>query len=136
MRNNIPMEKVCPKCGVGKEFSSDASRSDGLNRVCKACQADHGKAWTTPEYFRDYRERVKDEVLKHYGGQCAGCGEQDLVVLTIDHIQGGGNVHRKETGTKGGYHFYRWLKKNGYPEGYRVLCMNCQFRAFKGVLHA
>jgi hypothetical protein len=57
------------------------------------------------------------------------CGVNELALLTIDHIAGGGNQHRKEIGLKGaGYGFYRWLKKNGFPPGYQVLCWNCQFR--------
>jgi len=23
--------------------------------------------------------------------------------------------------------FYRWLKQNNFPEGFRVLCINCNF---------
>jgi hypothetical protein len=26
-----------------------------------------------------------------------------------------------------GYGFYTWLKKNGFPEGLQVLCMNCNW---------
>lgn len=76
---------------------------------------------------------LKIEVLSHYSSgepHCAGCGEADIIVLTIDHVDGGGNKHRRALGwTGGGSNFYRWLRKNNYPKGYRVLCMNCQFRS-------
>lgn len=39
------------------------------------------------------------------------------------HVNGGGKQHRLEVGF--GQVFYRWLKKNDYPEGYQVLCHNC-----------
>jgi hypothetical protein len=46
-----------------------------------------------------------------------------LPFLALDHISGGGAIHRKEIG--GGADFYRWLIKSGFPPGYQVLCHNC-----------
>lgn len=49
--------------------------------------------------------------------------------LTLDHIDNdGGEFRKKELGrrTAAGIHTYRWLKRNGYPDGIQVLCMNCQ----------
>jgi hypothetical protein len=47
--------------------------------------------------------------------------------LALDHINGGGNAHRREvTGSaKGGPKFYYWLRDNNYPPGFQVLCHNC-----------
>lgn len=74
-----------------------------------------------------YNRKVKLEVLTHYGGKpprCACCGETALAFLTIDHINGrGGELHRQK---RGGY-LYTYLRKIGYPLGFRVLCMNCNF---------
>lgn len=74
----------------------------------------------------------KAEVLTHYGNgklQCILCGEGDIVVLSIDHIRGGGLQHRIALGMRGsGTRFYKWLKANNFPTGFRTLCMNCQFR--------
>lgn len=42
--------------------------------------------------------------------------------LTFEHIGGGGGAHRRETGGGG---FISWLRKNNYPPGFEVLCMNC-----------
>ena len=58
--------------------------------------------------------------------QCK-CGYNDIRALAIDHVNGGGNKHRTQLGRRGGGEFYRWLVMNGYPEGYQVLCMCCQF---------
>lgn len=70
--------------------------------------------------------RLKLETMTAYGGQCACCGEGRMEFLSIDHIHGGGNKHRKTLPT--GLGFYRYLKKSGWPIGdYRVLCMNCNF---------
>ena len=80
---------------------------------------------------KERKEKLKLEVLKHYSKsdppRCVRCGFSDIRALTIDHIDGSGNIQRKQLHNKGGYHFYLWLKKQGYPEGYQVLCMNCQW---------
>lgn len=71
-----------------------------------------------------YRERwVNDRVdcLEHYGGICACCKENRYEFLALDHINGGGNKQRKIIGGS----LVRWLKKNKYPTGFRILCHNC-----------
>lgn len=65
------------------------------------------------------------EALRHYGGinpTCKCCGESNMKFLTIDHIEGGGSEHRRGS-AKGGIGF--WLKKNEYPDGFQILCFNC-----------
>ena len=76
---------------------------------------------------KTYVQRIRFKVLVHYGGdppKCACCGESHVEFLEIDHIKGGGTEHRKKV-RKYGSEFYNWLVKNNYPEGYRVLCSNC-----------
>lgn len=75
-------------------------------------------------YHREHAARQKREVMDKYGGVCACCGESRIEFLAIDHINGGGGKHRRETGG-GGSNFYRWLRNNNFPEGFRVLCHNC-----------
>jgi hypothetical protein len=85
-------------------------------------------------YSKATRVRLKTEVFSHYCGgdiKCNGCDERELELLTIDHINGGGNKHRKLTGMKTGKHCYGWLKRNHYPNGFQVLCWNCQFKKKK-----
>ena len=72
-----------------------------------------------------HRQKIKIKIFSHYGWKCACCGETRKEFLTIDHINGGGTKHRKETG--GGLGFYYWLIRNGFPKEYRTLCMNCNF---------
>lgn len=67
-------------------------------------------------------------VLTNGEGTCRWCGHGDIDVLTIDHIHGGGGKHRRELGFYGGGRFYTWLIKRDYPEGYQVLCFNCNWK--------
>ncbi len=72
-------------------------------------------------YSRDSNARARSAALEAYGNECACCGEAGEQFLTIDHINGDGAAHRRETGGN----TYYWLRQNGYPEGFRVLCWNC-----------
>ncbi len=76
------------------------------------------------------RIKIKIQVITHYGNgkiSCTKCPEVRLAALTIDHINGGGGIHRKELKRIRGENWYKWLIKNGFPDGYQTLCMNCQF---------
>lgn len=73
----------------------------------------------------------KEDVLSHYSNgypACQLCPETLLSVLTIDHISGGGNAHRRKIGVTSGFPFYIWLLDQNLPQGYRVLCFNCNMR--------
>ena len=74
-------------------------------------------------YQREWKRRRRDTVLAHYGGHCACCGETEREFLALDHIDGGGSKHRAEVG--GGAHMVDWIIREGFPDGFRVLCHNC-----------
>ena len=86
--------------------------------------------YATPKwrkYNREYAQRLKKLAFTAYGGAvCACCGEEHMEFLSIDHIGGGGRIHRQQPGVTAN-HFYQWLRQQGYPSGFRVLCMNCNF---------
>ena len=77
---------------------------------------------------RRMNAKCRDDVFAAYGGyKCSCCGENEPMFLSIDHVNNDGAEERRS----GKYHgsgtaFYQWLRKNGYPSGYQVLCMNCQ----------
>jgi hypothetical protein len=79
------------------------------------------------ESDRRYHWNLRVSAIEAYGGKCEHCGITNVQYLTIDHIDDNGGEHRKElfgSSRQGGHTFYSWLKKNGYPPGYRVLCWN------------
>ena len=77
---------------------------------------------------RDRNRELKYEVFSRYSNNeqpyCAACGFADIRALCIDHIKNDGASHRREVGG-GGTTLYRNLKKRNFPEGFQVLCSNC-----------
>lgn len=69
----------------------------------------------------EYRRKC----ISAYGGKCLCCGESILEFLAIDHMNGNGNKHRKENRISAGSSTHYWLVRNNFPEGFRVLCHNC-----------
>ena len=78
---------------------------------------------------REARLELRKQVMEHYGGKCQCCKESNIGFLTIDHIDGGGRLHRKNI-----HNLYRWLRIQGFPPGFQVLCYNCN--CSKGILGA
>jgi hypothetical protein len=72
--------------------------------------------------------RVKHRTLSHYSEgapACACCGEGRLEFLAIDHIDGRGGRERRALKLASSTQFYRYLERENFPAGYRVLCHNC-----------
>ena len=70
--------------------------------------------------------RVLTEYSKRISGadhpMCACCGEDfHEIFLSIDHIK---PISKSKT-EKRGIGIYGRLERTGFPEGYQVLCMNC-----------
>jgi hypothetical protein len=78
---------------------------------------------------RERRIAVHREAIAHYGGACYCCGETAPLFLSLDHINGGGVVHRK---TLGYVRIEVWAKRNDYPDILRVACHNCNFGSYIG----
>jgi hypothetical protein len=69
--------------------------------------------------------RIRALVLEHYGNCCACCGEDHAEFLCVDHVKGDGSQHRKIMNFHSGQQIYRWLVRNDFPDGFRLLCWNC-----------
>ena len=141
------------KCGICKEIKptrefykgSNASRSK-LHYACKKCSRKQARELykkqfaTNPEHIRTikkqwqennrekqriaglkHRQKVRFAVIQGYGSKCICCGETEIKFLSIDHTNGGGKKHRKDTNG----HTYSDLLKRNFPQGFQVLCHNC-----------
>lgn len=107
-------DKECARCGITRDeddFYKDTTTKDGLDTYCKPCR----------EYL-NYERRIKcrTEVFNEYGPKCECCGEDNLWLLTIDHVNG------RKGHEMGGADEYRRLIREDFPEeNIQVLCYNC-----------
>lgn len=112
------------KCRCG----ANARRNKKSCQICANKDQLKKRRWQekNPKYNADYARKMWVEALDHYGGrQCTCCGETEICFLTIDHIQRDGAEHRRQTGGKSGKNLAHWLKKNNWPDGFQILCFNC-----------
>lgn len=108
---------------------------------CDACSAT-AAAWARRRDGRTVRRPgrtrsqiqadLKALVLGRYSGgtpECACCGTRHLPSLTLDHVDQAGAAHRRAAKIKGS--LYNWVKRLGFPSGFRVLCWTCNMVAFR-----
>ena len=97
----------------------------------KKIEAEYHKCWYAKNRVESLRKHklyysgIRKKVLSFYGKgdpQCECCGEKILEFLSIDHIGGGGTKHRQKIGFG---RIYYWIIQNNFPNGFRVLCHNC-----------
>ena len=89
----------------------------------------------TSKQYRKYRSewdvskqvRVRLAVIHGYGGKCNCCGESNLVFLEIDHMNNDAMRRVLKGEPRKGPKLYRWLIKNEFPDGFQVLCRNCNW---------
>lgn len=123
--------KRCSRCENILPFSAfhhartPKNRARDVQGYCKICVI---------RVNRLRRATLRIEVIRAYGSQCVCCGERRDEFLTIDHVNGGGNKHRKQLANMSSSTFYQWLKANKFPQNeFRCLCANCNFsRGYKG----
>ena len=132
---NLPSKRKLYFKEYNKKYSKEYYKRKKNNPEFKRKNRERAKKWHDKNYIH-YKGRQKERTLKtkilvfnEYGKRqggikCNCCGEKMIEFLCIDHINGGGSKHRKEI-RKEGWEFYRWLKNNNFPEGYQLLCHNC-----------
>ena len=111
--------------------SEDRRKADG-----RAAEKDRKKyqrsAERRREYARQASRQLRDQLLDHYGRECAACGSSERV--EFDHVHGNGAAHRREHGR--GDAFYRWIVASGFPAEcepggafeLQPLCHDCHLR--------
>lgn len=124
--------KICNVCKIDKLASEYYRRTDSqaLKWCCIKCDRELWHKSKTPEIIKkrsEYNKKrnleFKHKILEHYGAVCVCCGTTGEQFLSIDHINGGGNKHRKTAGT--GVTFKKWIIDNNYPKDFQILCHNC-----------
>lgn len=105
---------------------SDPDRRREVNRQA-SLKYYNRKKQENPEHFNEkMRARSlerRQRVIAAYGGCCSCCGESAFEFLAIDHING--KEQREIDGYRQAAALVMWLIKHNFPEGYRILCHNC-----------
>jgi superfamily II DNA helicase RecQ len=122
---NKPKSLKCEKCKVTFPFTREYFPPDNrhnfkLRLECRNCYNTRYRKTN-----KEYRNRIRLEILTYYSKgvpNCSCCQEQRMEFLSIDHINGGGAQHRK---TMKASSIYSAIKRDNFPENYRVLCHNC-----------
>lgn len=120
------------------KFKSDIARLENRRKkrhlwVIKNREKHHKKYMETREKRCIYDKQIimsNKIIVQHVytNGfmKCSLCGyDSDIDALTIDHINNNGKEHRKQLNVYASKDLYRWLIKNNFPDGFQILCMNC-----------
>ncbi len=131
--------KICSICKKEKEldeFYKKTTSKDGYGYRCKKCDVEQSTRWSRENreksraHNKKTRETRKLKVLTYYSKytfpkcSCIGCNVTEIPFLSIDHIENGA-AHKKTLTGQSNAHLYGWLVKNNFPNGFQVLCMNC-----------
>lgn len=138
MSDSVP---VCRICSVTlNDDNWYPSLRKCKNYICKPCNVQKMRPYQkeyakrNPTRYKKYRDvyyhskasDLRMQILLHYSPdlKCQRCGFRDVRALSIDHINGGGNEHRRQF-----THHIAYLRDivSRWPDDLRVLCMNCQF---------
>lgn len=131
--------KDCYNAEKRNRYKIDVEYRKKLNKLNKESyyrnikkRREYDRKRSDVKYNRNYRKKIKKECFKHYSNgeiECAICKFDNIDALTLDHVNGGGRKMAREIGLGsgiGGYRLYLYLRKNGFPKGFRVLCLNHQ----------
>src|SRR3990167_3109084 len=101
---------LCARCGgtEGYIHKNGAGRKPAWR--CRSCVTERIAMWAD-----------RPGAVSHYGGKCSCCGEERQGFLCIESEKSDPRTEPRVLGSR----FYAWLKREGYPAGYFVLCFNC-----------
>ncbi len=131
-------QKLCNACKEIKpldEFNIRNAYKGWYKHWCRGCEAAHFKEYykehgeelraSAREYHKTWKDKRFDEVLQALGNRCACCGEDNIVFLTVDHINNDG-YKEKKNGRRSGRALWSRVRAEGFPKDkYRILCFNC-----------
>ena len=120
------MEETARKCCVCKEtkpIKEFKERTDTKRKQrrtdCRECINLRTKLkWRT----------IRKQIFDYYGWECVCCGEDMPQFMSIDHINNDGYKDKNPNGDKkSGKELYLLIIKQGFPDKYQTLCMNCNW---------
>jgi hypothetical protein len=133
--------RTCKVCNVEKPLSEFPMNRGYSLHTCKECYSAKNRERTAAYYARNHAARLeamsrrykmhKDMVFAHYGAKCSCCGEDEPMFLTIDHVNCDGKHHRRKPGNSSHNNIYGWLVRNQFPDGFQVLCNNCNHGRYR-----
>ncbi len=110
-------DKKCYRCGATEKLKQ--IKKEYWYFICNTCNNRHQRA---------YKTRNKKLVFDHYGYICVCCGENNTLFLSIDHIDNDASADKWSNGKRiTGWLLYAKIIRDGYPDGYQTLCMNCNW---------
>jgi hypothetical protein len=72
----------------------------------------------------NYQQKLRRAVISFLGSKCCKCGFEDIRALQIDHVNGRGNIHRKNNSWST---IYRSIINRTNTEKFQLLCANCNY---------
>ena len=121
-----PGKKLCQTCLDNNKKYRSTARGALVGKAKVAAYYQKNKVQLNNKKVAK-REQAKIQVMLHYGGKCACCGEDGLPFLAIDHIRGDGAEKRRNKEHSHGNSFYKWIIDNNFPSDLQVLCHSCNF---------
>lgn len=115
--------KTCTICNIEREIKNFPLRADFDNKKrrgdCRFC---------INTRTRNKWRQVREQIFNHYGWECKCCGETIREFLSLDHINNDGYLDKNPNGDKkSGKELYSLVIKQGFPDKYQTLCMNCNW---------
>ena len=112
------------KPGCGKPGHDEEYFTPNGKKNCRQCRLESMRRSNGA-----LRLRRRRQALEAYGNKCTCCGITEEVFLVISRLDG----YEEAAGPKSNSTvLYHWLEKQNYPEGFLVLCANCNTARTKG----
>ena|ERR1039458_870355 len=128
--------KKCSTCSEKKpiaEFNKNKNRKDGLNNICRVCSNEYSK-----KYYNENTDKHKKVIIERHNkiikenrvllynyykvNPCVDCGEDNPIVLELDHKNSDNKTMIISKMISGGYCWDRIKNEIGKCD---VRCANC-----------
>lgn len=115
----------CRKCDVILIINKNIIKSklENSDYICRPCDSTHMKKWRSDNKETTNRRYhiVRKTIFIMMGSKCNKCGNTDLRVLQINHINGDGRIELKNNAN-----FYRDIYTGKRKiDDLELLCANC-----------